>query len=257
MMRFLEALNKPAVVLALLLVMLSTFGFLYYRYEPANDTPPGQAPGASTSEATVPETTARPQYEGGNTTPVRSTTSALEADEAVFVHRATSENIVDNSTYLDHPLANGNPNAFILVTQISKPDSDVANNDHPVGVWYDANRSGRWAIFNQDLAVMSEGAAFNVAILEGPGNVVHRVAPANTVANSTYIDHPLANGNPDAVLTVTANWNPEGGAGAYNDHPVSVGYDVSREKWAVSNRDLVPMPARVAFNVAISESTER
>ncbi len=253
-MRFLEALNKPVFVLALLLIMLSTFGLLYYRYQAANDTSPASVRGAS-APGSVPETTARSQYEGGNTAPGGSIASDPEADETVFVHRATSENILDNSTYLDHPLANGNPDAFILVTQISEPGDDAVNNDHPIGVWYDTNRSGRWAIFNQDLAAMPEGAAFNVTISESSENALHRAAPANTLANSTYLDHPSANGNPNAVLTVTANWNPGGEAGTYNNHLVGVEYDASRERWTVSNLDLEPMPLRAAFNVAVSESS--
>ena len=40
-------------------------------------------------------------------------TASEEADEARFTHRAGPENIVDNSTYIDDPLTNGNPNAFI------------------------------------------------------------------------------------------------------------------------------------------------
>ena len=175
-MRFLEALNKPVFVLALLLIMLSTFGLLYYRYQAADDTSSARVRGASAPDS-VPETTARSQYEGGNTAPGGSTAPAPEADEAVFVHRATSENIVDNSTYLDHPLVNGNLDAFILVTQISEPGDNATNNDHPIGVWYDENRSGRWAIFNQDLAAMPEGAAFNVTISESSENALHRAAP--------------------------------------------------------------------------------
>ena len=261
MMRFFEALNKPGVVIILLLFMLFILGFLYYRYQDGVDTsstlaPEATAPGATAPGATVPGTAAEEGYKGGDTAPGGPTTTlALDAGETVFVHRATPKNITDNSTYIDHPLANDNPDAFILVTQILEPGGDVANNDHPIGVWYDANRAGRWAIFNQDLAVMPEGSAFNVTILEGSENIVHRVAPANTVANSTYIDHPLANGNPDAVLMVTANWNPGGGAGTYNDHLVGVEYDANREKWTVSNLDLAPMPLRAAFNVAVSEST--
>ncbi len=258
MMRFFEAMNKPGVVIILLLLMLSILGFLYYRNEAGIDTSSTMAPEATAPGATVPETTVNEAREGGATAPGGPTTPALEAGETVFVHRATPESIADNSTYIDHPLANNNPDAFILVTQILDSESDATDDGHPIGVWYDANRaSGRWAIFNQDLAAMPEGTAFNVTILEGPGNVVHRVAPANTVANSTYLDHPLANDDPDALLMVTANWNPGGGAGTYNDHVVGVEYDANREKWAISNLDLAPMPLRIAFNVAVSESPER
>ena len=88
------------------------------------------------------------------------------AFDAVFVHRATAENISVNSTYLDNPLTNGNPNAVLYVTQDWNPGgSGGTYNNHPIGVWYDAGRK-KWAIFNQDRANMPNGAAFNVAVLE-------------------------------------------------------------------------------------------
>jgi hypothetical protein len=85
--------------------------------------------------------------------------------------------------------------------------------------------------------------------------VVHHATSANIVDNSTYIDHPLINNNLDAVLTVTPNWNPGGGTGIYNVHPVGVWYDDAEEKWAILNQDLAPMPKRAAFDVAVSDGT--
>jgi hypothetical protein len=90
------------------------------------------------------------------------------AFDAVFVHRATSENISANSTYLDNPLTNGNPDVILYVTQSWNPGGGGGTyNNHPVGVWYDGSRQ-RWAIFNQDREQMPSGAAFNVAVLEEP-----------------------------------------------------------------------------------------
>jgi hypothetical protein len=90
------------------------------------------------------------------------------AFDAVFVHHATSENISTNSTYLDNPLTNDNPNIILYVTQNWNPGGAAGTyNDHNIGVWYDPSRQ-RWAIFNQDREAMTEGAAFNVAVLEEP-----------------------------------------------------------------------------------------
>ena len=90
------------------------------------------------------------------------------AFDAVFVHRATPENLSQNSTYLDNSLANGDPNVVLYVTQNWNPGGVGGTyNGHPIGVWYDPSLQ-RWAIFNQDLEVMPEGAAFNVAVLEEP-----------------------------------------------------------------------------------------
>jgi hypothetical protein len=87
------------------------------------------------------------------------------AFDAVFVHRATPENISENSTYLDNSLTNDDPNVVLYVTQNWNPGGSAGTyNDHPIGVWYDDSVQ-RWAIFNQDRETMPDGAAFNVAVL--------------------------------------------------------------------------------------------
>ena len=175
--------------------------------------------------------------------------------EAVFVHRATSQNILLNSTYLDHPSINGDPNSFILVERAPEPGGDDENSGHEIGVWYDARGGGRWAIFNQHRAPMVVGATFEVVVMKGPNTIVHRATPRNTVGNSTYLDDPLTNDNPDAFLTITQNWNPGGLGNTYNDHPVGVRYDAGVGKWVVFNRDREPMPNGAAFNIAVLEDT--
>jgi hypothetical protein len=92
----------------------------------------------------------------------------------------------------------------------------------------------------------SDGATFDSAF-------IHRATPENISTNSTYLDNPLLNDDPNVILYVTQNWNPGGGAGTYNDHPIGVWYDDSRQRWAIFNQDREPMPDGVAFNVAILE----
>ena len=88
--------------------------------------------------------------------------------DAVFVHRATAENISADNTYLDSDVINDNPDAILYVTPNWNPGGEGDTyNDHATGVWYDED-AGRWAIFNQDRETIPEGAAFNVAVLEGP-----------------------------------------------------------------------------------------
>jgi hypothetical protein len=74
----------------------------------------------------------------------------------------------------------------------------------------------------------------------------------NTEKNRTYLDNPLTNGEPDALLRVTQNWNPGGGRGVYNNHPIGVLYDADTRKWAIYNRDGASMPDGAAFNIAVS-----
>jgi hypothetical protein len=56
-------------------------------------------------------------------------------------------------------------------------------------------------ILNEDGEAMPEGAAFNVTIfpLEEPA-FVQQATPGNTSENRTYVDDPLVNGDPDAII---------------------------------------------------------
>lgn len=81
---------------------------------------------------------------------------------------------------------------------------------------------------------------------------VHRTTPENIVTNSTYLDNSMTNGEPDAVLLATQNWNTGMGSGVYNDHPIGVWYDPNARRWAIFNQDREEMPEGAAFNVLIS-----
>ncbi|BCX05518.1 MAG: hypothetical protein KatS3mg053_3456 [Candidatus Roseilinea sp.] len=169
-----------------------------------------------------------------------------------FVHVATSANIAGQSTHIDHPLLNGNPNAIFLVTQNWNPGGVGGTyNNNPIGVWYDILQS-KWAIFNQSLTNMPSGAAFSVFVpATGSPAFVHTATAGNISGNWTAIDHPSLNNNPNALVLVTQNYNPGGGGGTYNNHPVGVFYSITQQKWAIFNPDLAPMPVGADFNVMV------
>jgi len=99
---------------------------------------------------------------------------------------------------------------------------------------------------------MPTGASFNVTVPTTTTDVfVHTATPANTIENTTYIDHPLTNNRPGAMLLVTQNWNPGGVGSTYNPHHVGVSYDSTEGKWSIFNEDHVNMPANTSFNVAV------
>jgi hypothetical protein len=77
------------------------------------------------------------------------------------------------------------------------------------------------------------------------------ITPEDTSGHSTYLDDPPTEGNPNAVLVVTQNWNPGGSSGKYNDHPIGVWYNNNRSKWAIFNQDRAAMPVGADFNVAV------
>jgi len=165
-------------------------------------------------------------------------------NEASFVHRATEKNCRGDYTYISDPNINGDSNAVVLA-------SPTAVYGHNIGVWYEPV-ANRWAIFNQDRAPVSAGATFEVEVPEASEKFIHRASLLNTAGNYTYLDNQLTNGEPDAVLSVTQNWNPGGGTGVYNNHPVGTLYDAKVDKWAVYNRDGAPIPEGAAFNIAVS-----
>ena len=65
---------------------------------------------------------------------------------------------------------------------------------------------------------------------------VHVATAANIDSNWTTIDHPLTNGNPNAIILVTPNWNPGGVGGTYDNHPIGVFYTAG--KWTIFNQDM-------------------
>lgn len=238
------ALVTLVVLMALVLVAVNGYrAFRYYEGLSAVNDAPETAP--------APETPA-PEKTAPGTTPPEEGREPTAPD---VVQRADAGNVNANSTYIDDLLTNGNPDAILHVTRARGP-GDAAFYDHEIGVWYDRYRDGgRWAIFNQDRAPMQEGSTFDVALLEEPDGFVHRATPTNTEGSRTYVDDPAINGDPDAVVSVTQNWNPGGGNGTYNDHPVGVSYDAGRERWAILNEDGAPIPDGAAFNVAVEEGS--
>jgi hypothetical protein len=176
-------------------------------------------------------------------------------DAGAFVHKAVAATISNNSTFIEHPLTDGDPDAIIFVTQNWNPGGTGGTyNDHPVGVWYN-DLSDRWAVFNEDNVNMPEDASFNVFVPISDTTVfVHEATAGNSSGNSTFLDQPMLNGNPNARILITQNWNPGGGlSGTYNAHPVGVWYSSVREQWAVFNQDGATMPVGAAFNVLVDQ----
>ena len=173
-------------------------------------------------------------------------------DRVSFVHRTKDENSRGDYTFIGDPSINGNKNAIVFASPA--PDQENLGTDsygHNIGVWYEAGAE-KWAIFNQDRAAVPAGATFRVEVPRASAKFLHYAGLVNTAGNYTYLDNQLTNGEPEAVLSVTQNWNPGGGRGVYNDHPVGTVYDADVKRWAVYNRDGASMPKGAAFNIAVS-----
>ncbi|RYU95145.1 DUF7452 domain-containing protein [Emticicia agri] len=87
------------------------------------------------------------------------------SNRAAFVHTATVANkIGTNSTDIDNPMCNGDPNCLVFITQRLNPEGLIYNNS-PVGVFYNSNR-GKWVIFNEGTFLLPTNAQFNVLIIK-------------------------------------------------------------------------------------------
>lgn len=170
-----------------------------------------------------------------------------------FTHVVTAANTgcgFNQCSYIDHPLTNNNPNAVLFVTQTRMVNGAATAdfNAHPVGVWY-AGAQGKWAIFNEDLAAMTAGAAFSVHVESANANVYKHVATAgNSAGDYTVLNHALANGNINAVILVTQDF----GSGVYNAHHIGLVYNAaSGGRWRIFNQDGTAIPVGATFNVFV------
>jgi len=179
---------------------------------------------------------------------VNSAYHILVADETqstVFQHTARPSNIIGNWTVLSHPDLDGKPNARILVTQIIMAPDYLYNNKE-VGVWYNGSK---WAIFNENSDVMKDGASFNVLVLNNDNSILQTATSGNIVASTTEIDNPYLNNNPNAIIYVTQNFNPGGGAGVYNTANISTYYSPNSHKWTIYNENHNTMVLNSKYNL--------
>jgi hypothetical protein len=81
---------------------------------------------------------------------------------------------------------------------------------------------------------------------------IHTTSQTNLDQNCTFIDNPIANNNPNALLFVTHNLNPRGQVGfLYNNHTIGLWYSFDKQKWCIYNQDSAAMTLNLAFNVLI------
>jgi hypothetical protein len=96
---------------------------------------------------------------------IKVTGASIGGSTPVFIHVANASNILSNTTRINHPLTNGDPNAILIITANYNPGQTFQN--HPIGVSYTGTpANGYWAIFNQDGNPMQIGNAFNVLVVK-------------------------------------------------------------------------------------------
>lgn len=179
------------------------------------------------------------------------------ASSSVFVQTAAASNLAGYSTYINSSASNGQSGAVLMVTPVWNPGgSRGVYNNHPIGVWYNGG-NGRWAIFNEDKALMPPGASFNVMVgtagSGGATSAVQAATSANTHGDSTYISNPATAGYPNTVVFETPNLNPGGMGGTYDARPAGIWWPGGTD--AVFNENAAPMPVGAAFDLIIYQSS--
>lgn len=88
----------------------------------------------------------------------------------------------------------------------------------------------------------------------------HTATPANSSGNATVLDHPLLNGNADAIIFILPVWERTTESYTCGNFAQNVGvkYNEGTKKWAIVNQNLTqsilpnpPMPPKQAFNVLV------
>jgi hypothetical protein len=142
-----------------------------------------------------------------------------------------------------------NPNAILLVTHLYNPYPNVGMYlDHNIGLYYYLNIK-KWSVFNED-GSSALAAAYNLADETKNPNAFVLTTTADG-GDGVYIDNPISNNNPNAVIFVTPVY------GTYWDHPLGVNYSNSNAKWDIFNEDMTTMPAGQKFNVVIFSGTSK
>lgn len=173
-----------------------------------------------------------------------------QTSSEAFVQTAAASG--NSWTYINSPATDANPKASLQVSQLW----EGVYNPNTVGVFYSSS-AGRWAVFNEDGATMPANASFNVmvgATKSGGGVVALQTANAKNADGGTQINSKTTNGDPNAVVFVTPNYNPKGKGGTYDLSEPGVYYNSASSETTVFNEDGQPVPAKTAFNVVLYNS---
>jgi hypothetical protein len=93
---------------------------------------------------------------------------------------------------------------------------------------------------------MVVGAAFSVKM---GGLFTATSSAATRVGGAVVIDDPRSNGDPQATLLLTHNWNPPGVPGTYHNKRSALRYDGALGRWTVLNLDGTSVADNVSFNI--------
>ena len=171
------------------------------------------------------------------------------ADPNAFVHQVSMANLFSPSiSDLDHPSANGKPDARLFVTAVWEKSTDF--NNHALGVVFFNNR---WHVMNMDGSDLPVGMKINVIVnTTNSASFVHTTSSASISSDYSAIDHFVSNVKPNAKIFVT----PYQGTSIFpvvNQNVVGLWYSTSRTKWTVFNESGFAMQQNASFNILVAE----
>lgn len=160
---------------------------------------------------------------------------------AFLQHQSDLNNISNNWTEIDHVDLNNDPAAKFIATPNYGPNNVYC--DFNLGIWFP---SPNWAVYDESENDMPVKANFNILIPSGSNGTIfsHMSDSTNVDNNRTTLNHPSVNGNPNAMLFITHNYET---SGTYLDKPVGIWY--SGGNWVIYTEDQSTFPEDRHFNV--------
>jgi len=171
------------------------------------------------------------------------------ATSSVFTLTASSSNISGDTAFIDDSAINGTTNQILQATQVT----EGALNDYNAGVWYDPGEgAGEYGVFNEGGSPMVSGTEYNVLVgaqAGGKASFLKAVA-SNTGGNSTHFSSTTTNGDSNAFMLATPNWDPNDVCGCkYTSSATGVWYIGSYAQEVVFNENNHNMAKKTDFNV--------
>ena len=169
---------------------------------------------------------------------------------------STTSNDGNGTLLLNSSATNDLPGATLQVTQVWSG----AFNDHPAAVDYTPS-SNQWQIFNEPTssssAPMVLGTTYNVlvgSIGGGKASTVKATA-SNAGGNSVHVNNAIANGDSNAFVLDTPNFDPQGACGCVHDSSqTGVWYFQSDNGIAVFNESDANMLKKTDFDLLVWNS---
>ncbi len=188
--------------------------------------------------------------EDGTNMVVGTSYNVYIANGAAITHTHNGSAIHPDPVYsiVNHPVLNGNPAAIAVMTTYWNPFG-VWNNAN-YGFWYD-DIDNEWIIYNEALTAIPADAGFFVAA-ENPNvaSMRHQATAGNITVNWTRINHPLLNGNPNAVFVFSHNWGVSGQTSNVVLNK-TLGAWYTGSNWAIYTEDITAMPENATFDLLI------